>query len=407
MSERATQLLLIQRFYPTINNESILEFHIPPNNRGNLQIQDAMLHFTTQVPTIAEVDVDLIPENLFGPKQFSSLEVRINNLAVTRRSCANEYYLGAYFQYLTNFATDYTSTACNLVGMFDNDNFSTAYLEAAQSADSRLFEKIIDRRQSVNENYKFEIIMPIDCSIFYTGSPLPTNTPLDLSFERAMTKTSTILTKHPSTTNVDDIQKVLTLEDVYLTIPIVKDQQTLEMEKDIVSRPIKLKFDDYDINRFNVPKGKTNVRLPNIITGQFPEKIYFGFIELAGQIGNYETSSTLFRLFEQIKATVYVDGNTVTGYPVTMNEDGVSQPYMKFLENSNKYLNCYSSKLISPKEFKLFNFFHSVSLDSNSNGTITFDFDFENAVTKDLVLITCAVRQQTLAIDHYRNFEIL
>ena len=128
-------------------------------------------------------------------------------------------------------------------------------------------------------------------------------------------------------------------------------------------------------------------------------------MDMSSYTGSYNSSSTKFEQYKQIKASVYVDGNMVSGYPVTMTENSITQPYQKFLQNTNKFLNCYSGQTMTPQEFR-WNFIHSASFDKNNNGTITFDFDFFAALTDDLVLITCSVFDRKLELDKDRNFNL-
>ena len=94
--------LYTQKVYPTINNNDLLEFRIPPNQKGQMDLGNVLLHFRVKLAVPADKSAHVYPQNFFGPKQFSSLEVRINGEAISRRSCANEYFLAAYFQYLIN-----------------------------------------------------------------------------------------------------------------------------------------------------------------------------------------------------------------------------------------------------------------------------------------------------------------
>jgi hypothetical protein len=82
-----------------------------------------LLRFLIKIPDLENNSQKLFPENLLEHRQFSSLKVRINGEALTRRNCANEYFLGGDFQYLTNFSSDYLITAC---GYFDLSEFSLA-----------------------------------------------------------------------------------------------------------------------------------------------------------------------------------------------------------------------------------------------------------------------------------------
>ena len=100
--------LYTQKVYPTINNNDLLEFRIPPNQKGQMDLGNVLLHFRVKLPIPADKSATVYPQNFFGPKQFSSLEVRINGEAISRRSCANEYFLAAYFQYLINICYIFT-----------------------------------------------------------------------------------------------------------------------------------------------------------------------------------------------------------------------------------------------------------------------------------------------------------
>jgi hypothetical protein len=74
------QRTFIQKVYPTVNNEDLLEFRIPPNVKANLCLSNVMLRFMVKIPQTSGTIV--IPENLLGAKQFSSSEIRIRVAAV-------------------------------------------------------------------------------------------------------------------------------------------------------------------------------------------------------------------------------------------------------------------------------------------------------------------------------------
>ena len=107
-----------------------------------------------------------------------------------------------------------------------------------------------------------------------------------------------------------------------------------------------------------------------------------------------------------IKANFYVNGKEADDYPVTMSDSHVSLPFVKFLENSNQHQNGYMSRTLSLIEFEQSNFILSASIDRETTGTLSFEFEFEEAVTDDLVLITCSILDRTMKIDNHRNFQI-
>ena len=97
----------------------------------------------------------------------------------------------------------------------------------------------------------------------------------------------------------------------------------------------------------------------------------------------------------------------MSGFPILTSDNAVSIPYIRFLENTNRYLNCYSSRTVDPKDFRDYHFIHSTSLDYNATGALSFDLDFDTTPTDDLVLITCSVFERTLEMDNFRNFKLV
>ena len=191
MSE-SREHLYTQKLYPTVNNADLLEFRIPPNPKGQLDLSNVKLHFTTKLAKPSVDGTGIYPENFLGAKQFSSLEVRVNGEAVTRRSCANEYFLTSYFQTMINYSCDYQISSLKPAGIFDHSAMGTTEIAALDSSMKSSFQ---DSRAQVVRGSNFEIVMPIDSTIFYTTDLLPSDTSVDLSFERAEAPFSSILGK--------------------------------------------------------------------------------------------------------------------------------------------------------------------------------------------------------------------
>ena len=167
-----------------------------------------------------------------------------------------------------------------------------------------------------------------------------------------------------------------------------------------------MKFDDYVINRFNIPKDSPNARLANVISGPLPSKIFWGVMDLNAYSGSFNYSSPHFQKYGLHKTTLYIDGNVLSGFPITTTDNAVAIPYTRFLTNTNRYMNCYSSRTITQADFKLFHFIQSACLTAYESGSLTFDLDFDSNPTADLVLITCSIFERTAEIDNFRNIKI-
>ena len=81
-------------------------------------------------------------------------------------------------------------------------------------------------------------------------------------------------------------------------------------------------------------------------------------------------------------------------------------PYVRFLESTNRFMNCYSGKTLTQSDFLYYNFINCASFEKNAAGSLTFDFDFESTPSKDLILITCSIYERRLFIDNFRNCRI-
>ena len=390
--------LYTQKVYPTINNNDLLEFRIPPNQRGQIDLGNVLLHFKVKLPIPADKSAAVYPQNFFGPKQFSSLEVRINGEAISRRSCANEYFLAAYFQYLINYSIDYQISALRTVGIYDYTQTKTAELERLGESQKDSFQQ---SRSNIVETNEYEIIMPVDSTIFNTSDLLPSGTGLDLSFERNKGATSGILTKATALTN-----EVLELTDCYLMIPFVHDEEMFQFERNAIERPIKIKYDDFFIKRFNIPKGSSSLMMSDILTGALPYKLFWGIQTIYSYSGSYSVSSTRFNRCGVKKANLYINGQEADDYPVTLSTQHVSQPFVKFLETINQFQNGYLSRTLSLREYELMNMLYSATLNTE-NGSVSFEFDFDDVVKDDLVLIVCGLFDRTMKIDNHRNFQVI
>lgn len=399
MSDQEIEHLYTQRLYPTVNNEDLLEFRIPPNTRGHLDLANVLLHFIVDIPDSADKAIKIRGQNFVGPKQFSSVEIRINGEAVTRRSCANEYFLGSYFQYLTNYSVDYQISACRPVGIFDCMAATTEKILAIPETMLGAFDQ---PRTSPGGKSEYEIVMPIDSTIFYSNDLLPSNTAIDISFERTSAKFCSIAYKDGV-----EIDSKIDLKDTYLVLPFKRSEELFQMERTAMTRSIKINYDDYVIKRFNVPKGTKSVMLSNLISGSLPQKLFWGIQTMKSYGGSFHESSTRFNRNHMVKANLYLDGKEVDDYPVIMTGAHVMAPFVKFLENTNQQLNGFMSKTLNDREYEHYHFILSKSFGSSESGSLSFEFDFETDIADDLVLITCGLNNKTLKIDHNRNFQIL
>ena len=397
--EQKREHLYTQKLFPTINNDDLLEFRIPPNQKGQLDLSNVLLHFVVTLPTPADKSAAILPQNFLGPKQFSSVEIRLNGEAVTRRSCANEFFLSSYFNYLINYSIDYQNSAMRSVGIYDYSQETTAALATWPPETIAAFKT--SRYNTVPGQTTFQIIMPIDSTIFNTNDLLPSNTSLDLSFERLKASSSALLLK--STELADS---VIELKDCYMLLPYKRDENMFQLERNAIQKPLKIKFDEFVIKRFNVPRGTDSVMMSDVISGPLPYKIFWGIQDMDSYTGSFESSSTRFNRNGVTKVNIYIDGKEGDDFPLSLSSNMIGLPFIKFLQSTNQLQNGYMSRTLSIREFKDSNCIFSTSLDPDSSGSLSFEFGFDRVVNKDKVLIVCCLYDRTMRIDQRRNFQI-
>ena len=390
--------LYTQKLFPTVNNDDLLEFRMPPNAKGHLDLSNVRLHFIATLNT-PDDDHKICFQNFFGAKQFSSLEVRLNGEAVNRRSCANEYFLSSYFQHMINFTSDYQMSGLKPHGIFDVTQIETSTFN---SQDEDTTDKLLRKfRRQVKQTNEMEILMTLDSTLFYSDDLLPSNTSLDLSFERANGTYSGILYKNAATCT----EKALELKDCYLLLPFKKDDELFRLERNAIQKPLKIKFDDYQIKRFNIPKGTSSVMMSDLIAGPLPGKLFWALQQIEAYTGSYKISSTRFEHENLKRINLFIDGKEKDGFPMIVSDEHIAQPYVQFLKACNMDQNGFLSQVLTMDSYAAGNFILSAPI-AEDTGSISFEFDFNKPLEKDLVLITCCLSAKTLKLDHNRNFKI-
>ena len=401
ISETTMTIKHYARIYPRINNENILDFQIP-GSRYQVQLNEVQLHFKIQIPAKPGGKTwEIIPQNWFGPKQFSSMEVKINDEIVANRSMANEYFLASYFNTIVSYQKGAVASGCNTMGIFDYDNMNQVYLSQLAHFDTW----VTKRKLMSTTGYDFEIVMPLQNTIFFSENVLPSNLKWSVCFERAKSVLSCLSTKQSPDMANDYLKTVFELEDVFLSIPYLEHKKTQEREANWSVKPLTIHYDNYDVNRFVIPSGSTNCRLTNLLNGNLPKAIIFGIIKEDAYLGDYTLNSTLFSNKGVRKMDIKVDGRSVAGCPYENSEVYCSIPYVRLMELIGQYGNPDVGSVMNMREFKSGHYLHCAYLD-NQIGSLSVEMEFNANVPDGYILIICGIRETDMKIDKFGNFEI-
>ena len=385
--------------YPKLNNEDILEFQIP-ESKFQVLLSEVYLHFVVQIDQTKISGGDLIPQNWFAAKQFSSVEVKLNDESVSRRSMPQEYALSTYINSIVNYSHGLTKSGCRSIGVFDNTNLHTTLIEAMVKKGT--WTRYCRDRKSVNDTFAYEIIMPIDNTLFYSDNLLPSGQKWSLSFERAETKFSTLVTAADA--DVSSVPKVLPLDDVYLMIPYTADEKMKRRESNWIHKPIPINYDKYQLQRYTLESGSNYVRIPNIINGKLPKVLLFGIMTDESYFGSFKESSTLFKRHELVEIDLLKNGSSMPGMPIKMSDANVTIPYVRFLELSGKFLEKNTTSVMNLQVFNDYNFLHCATFPEGSIGSLSVEFSFASNVPDGLILIVFSIYDAQMEIDKFGNF---
>ena len=392
--------IVFGKSYPKLNNNDILEFQVC-ESKFQVVLSSVYLHFVVEIPQDQIENASLIPQNWFGAKQFSSVEVKLNDESVTRRSMANEYALSAYINSLLSYSKGTMQTGLKTLGIFDEINLQTTQIAAMIR--NHTWDTYLRRRKAVNNTFKYEIIMPIDNTIFYSDDLLPSGQRWSLSFERAETQYSTLLTVAGTVTS--KVDKVLALEDVYLMIPYVNDEKTNQLESNWIEKPISIGYDNYQMQRFTLESGTANIRLSNIINGKLPKLLLYGIMEESAYMGSFTECSTKFGKHNLTEIDMLLNGVSVQGMPIKMSNDCVAIPYTRFLSAISSFMDKSTSQTIPLQDFHDYHFLHVATFPETA-GALSFELSFSANVASGLILVTCSIFDVNMEIDKYGNFKI-
>ena len=385
--------------YPKLNNEDILEFQVP-QSKFQVQLSEVYLHFIVHIDQSKISGGDLIPQNWFAAKQFSSVEIKLNDESVSRRSMPHEYALSAYINSLVNYSKGLVKSGCRSIGVFDDSNLVTTQIEAMVKKGA--WTRYIRERKSISDTYAYEIIMPIDNTLFYSDNLLPSGQKWSLSFERAETKYSTLVTDTGA--DVTDVPKVLPLEDVYLMIPYTADEKMKRRESNWINKPIALHYDKYQLQRYSLESGTNYFRLPNIINGKLPKALFFGILTDKSYFGSFTESSTLFKRHSLIEVDLLQNGTSMPGMPMKMSDDHVTIPYVRFLQLTGKFLEKNTTSVVSLQAYNDYNFLQCATFPEDSTGSLSVELSFTTNVPEGLILVVFSIYDVKMEIDKFGNF---
>ena len=131
---------------------------------------------------------------------------------------------------------------------------------------------------------------------------------------------------------------------------------------DIDYNPIPYNYDDMQVIFKGVPTGEKQVRFDNLVGGNVPSYIFAALIKTSN-LSDASQSSTGFICNKVETFNISLNGSSVNGYPINIQNESPIYPMVKFFDTCGRFYNINSGESLSLNKFKCnFLWSHHLSL---------------------------------------------
>ena len=291
---------IVKTHYPKDNCSERLSFIFDADPNLCLVKNKIQIFFTL------ELDEKYIPENGFGPKQFSTVDVELQSQLVSAPRTRGDYYLNDWLLKKTNFSAEYMKTFFLTEGYFDDFNYS----ELSESAKKNLVSSRRSGCQRKDGKFIYQLmIIPTD-GFLLDNKPLPPNKEMKLTLRRQDAKFSTLKISE----NTPDLTDALELKDCYAKVEYISSQH---LRNELFEhRNISYVYDDLNVIVRSLTKGEKIVRMENLFGGKTPAFLFAGIMPTNCIDGNNAGESISLTRNDLISFDLAINGSSCTGYPL-------------------------------------------------------------------------------------------
>ena len=385
-----------KKHFPRVNNDKVLEFIFERDPNLYLRKNKIAIRGKIKFPKT------YCPENGYVPKLFSMLTVEVDSQVVSRNNTEGEFFLIDYLNKIGNFDSKYLSSAFGFEGYFDVYNIDKRTLNASQEVlANRKALQLVDPDDEALGVYEF-IFVP---NTGFLSSPelLVNNCEIKIMFDRAKALNSMIQLEGAET--LDDVHTIFDCEAYteYVSSPELRTEFS-----NITTRPIIYEFDEIEVIIKNISLNETNPRFPNLRGGRLPSYMFVGLLPQKCLDGDIDRSSTYFRSQKIKHMDITLNGSSVSGYPVKIDQESSIVPYFKFLDTTGRLFDIDTGSTLSAAEFE-YNYLWSYKFEAedSSTGWTGVSFEMEQKVTEEMLLVCWFVYPCAISIDKYHQIERL
>ena len=311
--------------------------------------------------------------------------------------------LADYIYKIGNYNTDYIMSGFASEGYADILNIGKSNLASSSTGIAAIIKNrhrgAFDFTESGAKKRRYEFIIIPTIGFLGSNDPLIPDCELKLSFDRLAPKMSLISLKD----NPPDFDG-LDIKDCYALTEYISSPSLRAHYATLSTKPIVYEFEDIEVLVKSLPNDSM-VRLDNIRGGNIPSYIFAALIPSADLNGNIDESCTGFKHFDVEEINITVNGNSVSGYPLTIQDGMAIFPLHKFNEATNRLCNNAASSAMKIGEYD-YNWLYGHRFEAEgSQGWLSINVKFKTVSTKPLSMVIWIIYPSAITIDKYHQIE--
>lgn len=315
----------------------------------------------------------------------------------------NEFFLADYLYKVGNYDVDYVSTAFATEGYSDLWNLDENHLFDAKADTIRAARLEISHHDIGNKKRLYEFCITPNTGFLSNTDLLVKDVELKLSFDRSNKEQYLMC----ATDKWDALPEFkVDINNCYAVTEYVSSPSLRTYFDSIDYTPLRYEYEDCEVFVKSIPQNETNIRFDNLRGGNTPSHMFVGFIETAALRGDHLKASTRFSPHSVEMFNINLNGNSVNGYPLQIQNRIPTQCYQKFISCTNRLCNINGGKMLGPNEFQ-YNWLwsHSFEAESAATGWIGVNFKLSQAYNEPMTMVVWIISPAAIAIDKYYQLE--
>ena len=313
----------------------------------------------------------------------------------------SDFWLSDYIYKIGNFNTQYIQSAFNTEGYYDFYNINT---------DQLLNNNTVTKRRksgskevgSTTKKDKYEFVLIPNLGFLASPKQLIKNCELKIRFNRAKSSVALLRCKAGTESHQD-----LEITDCYAQSTYISSDILKSYFDGIDTSPITYEYDDVEIILKSLPTGETNIRFDNVRGGIVPSYIFVGIVSTNALKGSLTESSTRFARYNVDELDIKMNGNSVNGYPISVNNGSAAYPLYQFQNSIERNYNSACGSSLKIEEFE-YNWIWAHKFEAeDTQGWISLNVNLDTAyaTNEKRTMVIWLITPSTLSIDRFHQID--